>query len=159
MRRKSLGVTSSLLVRVPVLLSRLAGRRQSSSRTRASSRRPVPGDADDAMPEKKKPLQAAFCGEAVIAEFEALTRDAAAVQRDTLRRILGDNASAEYLRCRGLAGRTDAASFRACVPLATHAYIEPYIARIADGDTSAVLTAKPITSISLRFVLIGHRFQ
>jgi len=38
------------------------------------------------------------------------------------------------------------------VPLATHANIEPYIARIADGDTSAVLTAKPITSISLRSV-------
>ena len=112
------------------------------------------------MPEKKtttttllqqqqQQQQAAFCGEAVIAEFESLTRDAAAVQRDTLRRILGDNATAEYLRCRGLAGRTDAASFRACVPLATHADIEPYITRIADGDTSALLTANPITSISL----------
>lgn len=100
------------------------------------------------MPEKEAQA-AAFCGEAVIAEFESLTRDAAAVQRDTLRRILADNACAEYLRCRGLAGRTDAASFRACVPLATHADIEPYIARIADGDTSPVLTAKPITSISL----------
>ncbi|XP_021317679.1 jasmonic acid-amido synthetase JAR2 [Sorghum bicolor] len=99
------------------------------------------------MPEKK--TQAAFCGEAVIADLEALTRDAAAVQRDTLCRILGDNASAQYLRCRGLDGRTDAASFRACVPLATHADIEPYIARIADGDTSALLTAKPITSMSL----------
>lgn len=104
------------------------------------------------MPEKEAQA-AAFCGEAVIAEFESLTRDAAAVQRDTLRRILADNACAEYLRCRGLAGRTDAASFRACVPLATHADIEPYIARIADGDTSPVLTAKPITSISLRSVI------
>ena len=102
------------------------------------------------MPEKK--TQAAFCGEAVIADLEALTRDAAAVQRDTLRRILGDNASAQYLRCRGLEGRTDAASFRACVPLATHADLEPYIARIADGDTSALLTAKPITSMCLRSV-------
>ncbi|CAL4978641.1 unnamed protein product [Urochloa decumbens] len=91
----------------------------------------------------------AFCGEAVIAEFEALTKDAAAAQRETLRRILAANAGVEYLRSRGLAGRTDAASFRACVPLATHADVEPYIARIADGDTSAVLTAEPITSISL----------
>ncbi|KAJ1281965.1 hypothetical protein BS78_03G013500 [Paspalum vaginatum] len=110
--------------------------------------------ADATMPEKQQQQQheveeGAFCGDAVIAEFEALTRDAAAVQRDTLRRILADNACAEYLRGRGLAGRTDAASFRACVPLATHADIEPYIARIADGDASAVLTAKPITSISL----------
>ncbi|KAL6850117.1 hypothetical protein ACP4OV_020744 [Aristida adscensionis] len=90
-----------------------------------------------------------FNGEAVIAEFEGLTRDAAAVQRETLRRILAENAGAEYLRELGLAGRTDPDSFRACVPLATHADLEPYIARIADGDTSAVLTAKPITSISL----------
>lgn len=90
-----------------------------------------------------------FSGEEVIAEFEALTRDAAAVQRETLRWILADNAETEYLRDRGLAGRTDAASFRACVPLATHADVEPYIARIADGDTSAVLTARPITTFSL----------
>jgi len=102
------------------------------------------------MPEKKSEEErGAFCGEAVIAEFEALTRDAAAVQRETLRRILSENAATEYLRGRGLAGRTDAASFRACVPLATHADVEPYIARIADGDASAVLTAGPITSISL----------
>ncbi|KAF8733580.1 hypothetical protein HU200_014885 [Digitaria exilis] len=107
---------------------------------------------DNKMLDRKKEGGAAFFGEAVIAEFEELTRDAAAVQRETLRRILAENAAAEYLQERGLAGRTDAASFRACVPLATHADVEPYIARIADGDTSAVLTAKPITSISLRSV-------
>ncbi|CAO2181416.1 unnamed protein product [Urochloa humidicola] len=90
-----------------------------------------------------------FNGEQVIAEFDRLTRDAAAVQRETLRRILADNAGVEYLQSLGLAGRTDPASFRACVPLATHDDVEPYISRIADGDTSAVLTAKPITSISL----------
>lgn len=92
-----------------------------------------------------------FSGEKVIAEFERLTRDAANVQRETLRRILGENAAAEYLQKLGLAGRTDAGSFRACVPLATHADFEPYIDRIADGDESPVLTAKPVTSISLRF--------
>jgi auxin responsive GH3 family protein/jasmonic acid-amino synthetase len=101
------------------------------------------------MPESRRRSEEGFCGEAVIAEFKELTRDAAAVQRETLRRILADNAGAEYLRDRGLAGRTDEASFRACVPLATHADVEPYIARIADGDTSPVLTARPITSISL----------
>lgn len=102
------------------------------------------------MLEKK----AEFDGERVIAEFEELTRDAAAVQRETLRRILAENAGVEYLQDLGLDGRTDLDSFRACVPLATHADIEHYIARIADGDTSAVLTAKPITSISLRYVSI-----
>ncbi|CAO2205130.1 unnamed protein product [Urochloa humidicola] len=91
-----------------------------------------------------------FSGEEVIAEFDQLTRDAAAVQRETLRRILAENAAAEYLRSLGLAGRTDPESFRACVPLATHEDLEPYISRIADGgDTSGVLTAKPVTAISL----------
>ncbi|GJN06471.1 hypothetical protein PR202_ga24200 [Eleusine coracana subsp. coracana] len=90
-----------------------------------------------------------FDGEEVIAEFEMLTRDAAAVQRETLRRILAENDTVEYLQGLGLSGRTDPESFRACVPLVTHQDLEPYIARIADGDTSAILTAKPITSISL----------
>ncbi|PAN32955.1 hypothetical protein PAHAL_5G525000 [Panicum hallii] len=90
-----------------------------------------------------------FSGEEVIAEFERLTLDAAAVQRETLRRILDENAAVEYLQRLGLAGRTDADAFRACVPLATHGDLEPYIGRVADGDTSPVLTAKPITSISL----------
>lgn len=88
----------------------------------------------------------------VIAEFERLTRDAAAVQPETLRRILDENAGVEYLQGLGLDGRTDPDTFRACVPLATHDDLEPYIARLADGDTSPVLTAKSITSISLRFV-------
>ncbi|CAO2194223.1 unnamed protein product [Urochloa humidicola] len=88
-------------------------------------------------------------GEEVIVEFEKMTRDAAAIQRETLRRILDENAAVEYLQSLGLAGRTDPESFRACVPLATHEDLEAYISLIADGDTSAVLTAKPVTSISL----------
>lgn len=106
---------------------------------------------------EKKDDEFTFSAEDVIAEFERLTRDAAAVQRETLRRILADNAdSTEYLRGLGLAGRTDPDSFRACVPLATHADLEPYISRIADeGDTAShVLTAAPVTSISLRLVVI-----
>jgi auxin responsive GH3 family protein/jasmonic acid-amino synthetase len=95
----------------------------------------------------------AFSGEKVIAEFDRLTRDAANVQRETLRRILAENGAAEYLQGLGLAGRTDPGSFRACVPLATHADFEPYINRIVDGDATPVLTGKPVTSISLRFVI------
>nr|CAB3471712.1 unnamed protein product [Digitaria exilis] len=88
--------------------------------------------------------------EEVIAEFDRLTRNAAAVQLETLWRILDANAGVEYLQRHGLAGRTDPDAFRACVPVATHDDLEPYIRRVADdGDTSAVLTAKPVTSISL----------
>ncbi|GJN06470.1 hypothetical protein PR202_ga24199 [Eleusine coracana subsp. coracana] len=56
-----------------------------------------------------------FSGEETIAEFEHLTRDAAAVQREVLRRILSENAAAEYLRHVGLAGApTRTASGPAC---------------------------------------------
>jgi len=103
---------------------------------------------------EKKGDEFSFNAEKMIAEFERLTRDAAAVQRETLRRILTGNAAAEYLRRLGLAGRTDPDSFRACVPLATHADLEPYIARITDGGDTAshVLTDTPVTSVSLRLV-------
>ncbi|KAG0484566.1 hypothetical protein HPP92_008645 [Vanilla planifolia] len=90
-----------------------------------------------------------FSGERVIEEFEALTKDATRVQRETLQRILRDNGEAEYLQKLGLGGRTDPLSFKSCVPLVTHQDLEPYIQRIADGDASQVLTGRPITSISL----------
>ncbi|KAI9110078.1 hypothetical protein K1719_019119 [Acacia pycnantha] len=85
----------------------------------------------------------------VIDQFEALTRDTERVQRETLRRILEDNASAEYLQNLGLNGRTDPESFKAIVPLVTHKELEPYIKRIMDGDASSILTGKPITTVSL----------
>ncbi|KAM7508585.1 hypothetical protein LguiA_019038 [Lonicera macranthoides] len=87
--------------------------------------------------------------EEVIKEFEAMTKDAGRVQRETLRKILEENGGAEYLQKWGLNGRTDPESFSCCVPLATHKDLEPYIQRIVDGDTSPILTGKPITTISL----------
>ncbi|XP_014491605.1 jasmonic acid-amido synthetase JAR1 [Vigna radiata var. radiata] len=85
----------------------------------------------------------------VIEEFELLSKDAERVQRETLKKILEDNASAEYLQSLGLNGRTDPESFKACVPLVTHKELEPYIYRIIDGDASPILTGKPITTMSL----------
>ncbi|XP_073115072.1 jasmonoyl--L-amino acid synthetase GH3.5 [Elaeis guineensis] len=90
-----------------------------------------------------------FSLESVIEEFETLTKDAGRVQRETLRKILEQNGDAEYLQNLGLGGRTDPESFKACVPLVTHKDLEPYIKRIIDGETSPILTGKPITSISL----------
>ncbi|OVA01917.1 GH3 auxin-responsive promoter [Macleaya cordata] len=85
----------------------------------------------------------------VIEEFEALTKDAGRVQRETLRKILEENSKAEYLQQLGLDGRTDPETFKNCVPLVTHKDLEPYIQRIADGDDSSILTGEPITAISL----------
>lgn len=90
-----------------------------------------------------------FNSEEVIEEFEALTRDAGRVQEETLRRILVENGETEYLLKWGLGGRTDPESFKACIPIALHEDLEPYIQRIADGDDSPILTSKPITTISL----------
>jgi jasmonic acid-amino synthetase len=91
-----------------------------------------------------------FNQEKVIEEFEATTKDAERVQTETLKKILEENGSAEYLQNLGLNGRTDPESFKNCVPLVTHKELEQYIQRIADGDSSPILTGKPITTISLR---------
>ncbi|CAL5339115.1 unnamed protein product [Camellia sinensis] len=90
-----------------------------------------------------------FDPEEVIEEFEMLTKDAERVQKETLQKILEENGSAEYLKKWGLNGRIDHESFKAFVPLVTHKDLEPYIQRMVDGDTSPILTGKPITTISL----------
>ncbi|EEE51780.1 hypothetical protein OsJ_33229 [Oryza sativa Japonica Group] len=108
------------------------------------------------MLEKEGKLIMSREDEEIMAWFERTTRDAADVQRETLRRILAENAGVEYLRELGLAGLTDAGSFRARVPVVTHADLDPYIQRVADGDASPVLTAKPVTAISLSSRTNGH---
>lgn len=85
----------------------------------------------------------------VIEEFEALTKNAEKVQKETLKKILEENGSAEYLQNSGLIGRTDPESYKASVPIVTHTDLEPFIQRIVDGDSSPILTGKPITTISL----------
>ncbi|XP_020272218.1 jasmonic acid-amido synthetase JAR1-like [Asparagus officinalis] len=85
----------------------------------------------------------------VVEEFEEVTKNAAQVQRETLRKILEQNGEVEYLRNFDLNGRTDPESFKSCVPLVTHADLEPYFQRIVDGDTSKILTEKPVTALSL----------
>ncbi|KAL6569598.1 Jasmonoyl--L-amino acid synthetase jar6 [Orobanche minor] len=94
-------------------------------------------------------LEKKFDPEAVIEEFEALTRDAGRVQTETLKKILEENGETEYLQRCGLNYKTDPDSFKACVPLATHNDLEPYIQQIADGKNTSALTGEPITTISL----------
>ncbi|EXB61980.1 hypothetical protein L484_002760 [Morus notabilis] len=90
-----------------------------------------------------------FNWDKVMEEFEALTKNAENVQKETLKQILDENGSAEYLKNSGINGRTDPESYKACVPIVTHNDLEPYIRRIVDGDSSPILTGKPITTISL----------
>ncbi|MFS7932239.1 putative GH3 family protein [Helianthus anomalus] len=90
-----------------------------------------------------------FDPEEVIAEFEALTKDAKRVQVETLKKILKENSETEYLKKWGLDGKTDPESYCSCVPLVTHKDLEPLIQQIADGSPHPILTAKPITTITL----------
>ncbi|XP_068660116.1 jasmonoyl--L-amino acid synthetase JAR4-like [Aristolochia californica] len=86
---------------------------------------------------------------ASIENFEVQTKDAERVQRETLEKILEENEETEYLKRFGLNGRRDEETFRKCVPLASHQEFQPYIQRIADGDSSPILAAKPFTTLSL----------
>lgn len=90
-----------------------------------------------------------FDTEKAINEFEEITKNAEKVQRDTLKKILQENAKAEYLQKMGLNGRTDPESYKQCVPIASHTDFEPYIHRIMEGDSSPILTGKPIPNITL----------
>lgn len=97
------------------------------------------------------------CDSDVIEWFEGACEDAGTVQAEVLRRILAANRGTEYLS-RWLRGAEveegmDAGAleslYRSLVPLASHADFEPFIQRIADGDTSPVLTQEPIQLLSL----------
>lgn len=92
----------------------------------------------------------------VIEEFEEITIDAGEVQRQVLKKILKENADCEYLLKHGLSGRTDPQSFKSFVPIVNHHDLEPYLQRIIDGTghhgDASIVTAKPITAISLRYV-------
>lgn len=98
------------------------------------------------MPEMPNPV---ISYEQVIDEFEKMTKDAESVQRKILKEILEHNSGTEYLQKWNLNGRIDDPQhFKSCVPLVTYADLDPYIQRIADGDTSPVLTRDPIHLMS-----------
>ena len=75
--------------------------------------------------------------------IEHVTANAGKVQRRVLAEILSQNAPAEYLRRYGVpGGSADAVeAFRRVVPLVTYEGLQPDILRIANGDTSPILTS------------------
>ncbi|OAY34095.1 indole-3-acetic acid-amido synthetase GH3.10 [Manihot esculenta] len=92
----------------------------------------------------------------ITAWFDRVSEKAGLVQTETLRRILELNWGVEYLQ--KWLGDINIQDIDACaleslytslVPLASHADLEPYIQRIADGDTTPLLTQQPITTLSL----------
>ncbi|KAG9452709.1 hypothetical protein H6P81_005613 [Aristolochia fimbriata] len=92
----------------------------------------------------------------IVRWFEEVADNAALVQRQTLWRIMEQNYGVEYLtRWFGdldfheIEPETLESLYTSTAPLASHADLEPYIHRIADGDTSPLLTRHPITTLSV----------
>ncbi|KAJ1394178.1 GH3 family [Sesbania bispinosa] len=77
--------------------------------------------------------------------IEDVTSNADQVQKKVLAEILSLNANVEYLQKHGLNGHTDPHTFKKLVPVTTYDDIQPYINRIANGDTSPILTSNPIS--------------
>lgn len=101
----------------------------------------------------------------VINWFERVSHNAAFVQTQLLTQILKQNYGVEYLN--KWLGNYNILEMDACaleslfssvVPLASHADFEPFIQRIADGDTAPLLTQQPITTLSLRYHIISITF-
>ncbi|XP_016472789.1 indole-3-acetic acid-amido synthetase GH3.10 [Nicotiana tabacum] len=107
-----------------------------------------------------EPTEATYNGNGdtqIISWFEETTENVAAVQRQTLRRILELNHGVECLkkwlgniRLQDIMNENALESlFATMVPLVSHADFEPYIQRIADGETAPLITQEPITTLSL----------
>ncbi|PAN18778.1 hypothetical protein PAHAL_3G224900 [Panicum hallii] len=104
------------------------------------------------MPEAPGAMREAAAAAAPEAHREALeyiervTAGAGQVQRRVLAEILAQNAPAEYLRRLGVAGDAPGAAeaFLRAAPLVTYEDILQDVLRIANGDTSPILSGKPI---------------
>ncbi|KAL3635506.1 hypothetical protein CASFOL_020053 [Castilleja foliolosa] len=77
--------------------------------------------------------------------IDEITRNAKTEQQNALAQILAQNADTKYLKGFNLNGAMDKETFRSKVPLVTYDDIQPLIRRVADGDTSPILCAEPIS--------------
>ncbi|KAK5844646.1 indole-3-acetic acid-amido synthetase GH3.6 [Gossypium arboreum] len=77
--------------------------------------------------------------------IEDVTSNADEVQKKVLEEILSRNAHVEYLQTRGLNGHTDRETFKKTMPVITYEDIQPHIDRIANGDTSPILSSNAIS--------------
>ncbi|KAI3856760.1 hypothetical protein MKX03_001584 [Papaver bracteatum] len=77
--------------------------------------------------------------------IEKITNKADEVQKQVLHEILSRSAHVEYLQRHGLSGHTDRETFKRVMPVITYEDLQPDITRIANGDTSPILCALPIS--------------
>ncbi|XP_078171526.1 putative indole-3-acetic acid-amido synthetase GH3.1 [Carex rostrata] len=79
--------------------------------------------------------------------IEDVTENADVVQQRVLEEILTQNAPAEYLHRHGLPACTapNLDSFKKIMPIVSYEEIQPDVLRIAHGDTSPILSGRPIS--------------
>ncbi|KAG8386891.1 hypothetical protein BUALT_Bualt03G0196000 [Buddleja alternifolia] len=92
----------------------------------------------------------------IIEWFEEVTEHAGDIQTETLRKILEVNCGVEYLKkwlgdvnVKEIEGSALESLYASLVPLSSHVDLEPYVQRIADGETKNLITQQPITTLSL----------
>lgn len=82
--------------------------------------------------------------------IEEMTKNVDAVQERVLAEILSRNADTEYLTKFNLNGATDRYTYKTKVPVVYYEDLQPYIQRIANGDTSPILSSHPISEFLTR---------
>lgn len=89
--------------------------------------------------------------EAGLMLLEDLTTNAEAIQKQVLHQILSQNSGTQYLRA-FLDEESDKTqqSFKNKVPVVNYDDIKPFIQRIADGESSDIVSAQPITELLTR---------
>uniref|UniRef100_A0A7N2L9U6 Indole-3-acetic acid-amido synthetase GH3.17-like n=1 Tax=Quercus lobata TaxID=97700 RepID=A0A7N2L9U6_QUELO len=78
--------------------------------------------------------------------LEDLTTNACQLQQQVLEEIVKQNVQTEYLRS-FLNGHSDKKLFKEKVPIVNYEDIKPYIERIANGESSEIISSQPITEL------------
>lgn len=84
--------------------------------------------------------------EAGLKLLEDLTNNACQIQQQVLEEILNTNLQTEYLKS-FLNGDSGKENFKNKVPIVNYEDIKPCIERIANGETSSIISAQPITEL------------
>ena len=82
--------------------------------------------------------------------LEDLTTNACQLQQQILEEIVKQNVQTEYLRS-FLNGHSDKKLFKEKVPIVNYEDIKPYIERIANGESSEIISSQPITELLTRY--------
>ncbi|KAH0461970.1 hypothetical protein IEQ34_009545 [Dendrobium chrysotoxum] len=87
-----------------------------------------------------------YKGEEALQELEQLTMKTSEIQGNILKEILTRNAATEYLN-KYMNGSVDVKKYKKMVPVITYEGIHPYIQRIANGESSSIISGQSITEL------------